>query len=877
MACGYNQEYGINYFNSYTPTLSLSSFRALLAIASAHKLSVHSVDINTAFLTGPIDCKVYMMVPPGLDPSLLPEKERQLLLTHKGLVSLLLKKGVYGLVQAGNLYWTHFIKKMKCHGFKQIYSDPCILLKKRDGRTIIISVYVDDINIFYRLPTDLTWVMSAVGESFKFKNLGKIQLCLGINVGRTPQGHYFITQKNYIERMGDKFGILPGKRARTPLPCKNLNEFSHSPKIDPSPYRSLIGAILYVSVATRPDVAYAISHLASFSGDPREMHLKAATHLLRYLINTSSYRILYDGKIRQPNSLYIESREKGKLSLGFCDASFNSLPKTSRSITGFLVFLFGGPVTWRKINQKIVTTSSAEAEYVAMSAACREILFIRQLCQELGYTESYPTDLYSDASAAISIAQNPGFTQRSKSIRLHNHNVRDSVQQSVVKLRKIEGTKNPADALTKSLNRAQTSLYNMMFFNTSSTLATEQDHKDETLNHLIHIPVDDDGEPSPSPQDGIPEEEPLGDDDEDDDEDASIVILDPPNPANNTNTNNEIKVLDIPNIRNAQSDDEDNRELKILHIPHTRNDRPDTPPPPRPTPSRNRIRQREHEDSKSERPLRRQRTNELPPSVAPITLRGLIPLVSPEHKNFYLLSVPEHELPRSLQSSIRSTRETFTRHRLTSSHVGGYTHVLQFLEDMHHLERQTILNIVLAYEPEPPRHQPGPIRPTTLELRSLQLSQLLPPSHRNHSLTFMNEAELPSVLRLSLHALREAFISQRAHIVNALGYNNAIPQLNESQLLQRRATVALYDSYDASDTKRDTQRHQSPSSQAPSVPPRPSPRQHQARMPPLEAPSQPTRTPNDANSSPSPSPMHLSRHSALSRSSRWLTDNCCQL
>ena len=94
--------------------------------------------------------------------------------------------------------------------------------------------------------------------------------------------------------MADKFGIRPDK-ASTPLPTKNLHASHRSPPVDNKEYRSIIGAILYVSVATRPDIAFAISLLSQFSEDPREIHKDAALRLMRYLLNTAHYKIHYDG------------------------------------------------------------------------------------------------------------------------------------------------------------------------------------------------------------------------------------------------------------------------------------------------------------------------------------------------------------------------------------------------------------------------------------------------------------------------------------------------------------------------------------------------------------------------------------------------------
>ena len=742
VACGYNQQYGINYFETYTPTLALSSFRILLAISSAKRLNIHSIDVNTAFLTGPLDCVVYMDLPPGLDASMLSDEDAQALQLDSAC--LLLRKGVYGLVQAGNMYWNHFKRHMVAHGFKCIYSDPCVLIKKLGDRIIIIACYVDDINILYKNPSDLQWCMKTIGKLFKFKNLGDISLCLGLQIGRLPNGCYHVSQTTYIERMAEKFGITPNKRCRTPLPSKNLMEYSQSPTVNASHYRSLIGAILYTSVATRPDISFAISYLAQFSQDPREIHLDAAMHLLGYLANTSNYKILYDGKIRTPGSFYIENNKDGNLTLGFCDASFHPDPTHGKSVSGFLVFLHGGPVCWRKVNQKIVTTSSAEAEYVAMSAACREIIFVRQLCDEIGFQESFPTDLYSDSKSAIAIATNPGFTQRSKSIRLHYHNTRDCVENSVVTLKKINGKLNPADALTKSLNRAETSKYNQYFFNTNVD-------NTETLSFLEETPVDEpesDDHTQDSNQNDTIREEPIGD------------------PT-------DVEIDSISESPEAQQPQHPDRQEYGINLDE----------------KSSRVRPRDpNGDENSPSPTRQRRE---PPT--PLTRDGMRCVTNPDHKNYRFFTMPFHSLPNGLRSAVSSVRSTFSTHRLSTLHIGGYRNVQDLLTDSYHLERKIILNIFLSYDDSGlPALNPD-------QVASAPLAELIPPHHRNFSYITTNMDSLPVSLKNSINSICSTFNLQRQWILDTYGRSSSMREISESYMLERNAIRSLLSIYRSSE------------------------------------------------------------------------------
>mmetsp|Transcript_27065 Transcript_27065/g.43749 ORF Transcript_27065/g.43749 Transcript_27065/m.43749 type:complete len:233 (-) Transcript_27065:2580-3278(-) len=111
----------------------------------------------------------------------------------------------------------------------------------------------------------------------------------------------------------------------------------------------------------------------------------------------------------------------------------------------------GKPVVWKSNKQKVVAMSSGEAEYIALSDICRELVYVTQLLQEFKMKIPKPVPVYCDSQAAISIAAKPGFTQKGKNIRIEYHNVRDNYQTKQICINKIPGEDNPADILTKAL------------------------------------------------------------------------------------------------------------------------------------------------------------------------------------------------------------------------------------------------------------------------------------------------------------------------------------------------------------------------------------------------------------------------------------------
>lgn len=446
VARGFTQEHGINYFESYAPTMSLNSLRILIALSAAYGFGLHNVDIDNAYLNGQIDCEILMEIPEGLSECIhLFTSEDQQLFRSETPICCKLNKGLYGLKQAGHIWGKTLSEYLIKIGFDRLQTDTCIYTRRVQGRHIILGVYVDDIIIAYKTPQDIQWFLKALGKRFKFKNLGNLRYCLGIEVARTPGGAYFISQQKYIMRISEKYNIIPSKRARTTLSnLLKLYDYEDSHTVDPTAYRSILGAIIYVAVATRPDLSFAVSTLARFSQDPRAIHQQAAERLLQYMVNTCEYSIRY------------ERKQNNNLTSIYVDASFNSDPKDSKSHCGYISMVNDTAVTWKAWKQTIVATSTGEAEYIAASDACREAVYLRQLIGELAFQLAQPTTMYSDSTSAITIATKPGFTQKSKSIRLKYHNTRQCIKDGIIDVKKIPGVKNPADIMTKGSSRAET-------------------------------------------------------------------------------------------------------------------------------------------------------------------------------------------------------------------------------------------------------------------------------------------------------------------------------------------------------------------------------------------------------------------------------------
>jgi len=159
---------------------------------------------------------------------------------------------------------------------------------------------------------------------------------------------------------------------------------------DPTFYRQLVGSLIYVTI-TRPDISFAVHTVSKFMQSPTHFHLSAVHRILRYLLGTST------------RGLFFPAGSSPTLQ-AYSDADWAGCPDTRKSTTGWCMFLGDAPISRKCKKQDSVSKSSTEAEYRSMSAACSEVIWLRGLLSELGFSQAQPTPLHADNTSAIQIA-----------------------------------------------------------------------------------------------------------------------------------------------------------------------------------------------------------------------------------------------------------------------------------------------------------------------------------------------------------------------------------------------------------------------------------------------------------------------------------------
>lgn len=419
VARGFSQKHGIDYFETFSPTIRFSSFRLLLALAVKNDWSIEHVDIKTAFLNGKLEEEVYIEQPEGYSV---------------GSEVCRLKKAIYGLKQAARSWYKTIEPALLAMGFKKSINEPCIFYKNWENQLVIVTVYVDDLLIFSTCKELTEEVRAALGKKFEVHSLGPLRSYLGIRFTRTEDALQ-LDQTAYIGDILRRFNMENCKAVSTPfdLSTKLVRPLTSITV----PYQQLVGCLMYLAVATRPDLVHAVSILSQFNTCHAQEHWTAAKRVLRYLKGSSTLSLRYT--------------KTGCDFAAFTDADWGSCTMDRRSYSGHVILLADGAISWESKKQSSVALSSVESEYVALVECTREALFLTSLWEEIQSEDHRPISILCDSQGAIAVCQREGPSKRLKHVDIRLHFVQDLVERGVIKIEYLPTGEMVADALTKPL------------------------------------------------------------------------------------------------------------------------------------------------------------------------------------------------------------------------------------------------------------------------------------------------------------------------------------------------------------------------------------------------------------------------------------------
>lgn len=428
---GCAQKKGFDYDETYSPVVKFSSIRYLMALAAKHDLDIDQMDAVTAFLQGDLNEDIYMVQPRGFS-----ENKK---VCH-------LNKAIYGLKQASRAWNKKLDAALIETGLKRSKVDQCIYYNTENDNMLFVAVYVDDLLIFSNSKILKEKLKDELNKRFKMKDIGEAKFCLGLKITRDRvQNKIYIDQERYITEILKRFNMFDCNSASTPMDpnqkltkemCpQNSVDFEEMGNI---PYQQAVGSILYASQGTRPDIAYAVHVVSRFNNNPGKAHWNAVKRIFRYLKGTCSAKLVY-------------SKDDKSEVVGYCDADWASDLDGRRSVTGYVFMLQGGPIAWNSRKQQTVALSTTEAEYMALSSATQEAMWLRHFGSEFNLRAPTSTVIFCDNRGAISIASTSGYNPRSKHIDIRHHYVREKVDEHQIKIEAVKTEDMVADVLTKGL------------------------------------------------------------------------------------------------------------------------------------------------------------------------------------------------------------------------------------------------------------------------------------------------------------------------------------------------------------------------------------------------------------------------------------------
>lgn len=425
VADGNHQIYGENYTETYASTPAPEIARLLLTIAAANDWEVHQMDVDCAYLNASLPEPVFMKIPKGVD------------IDHQPGQVLKVKKALYGLKQAGHEWALHLKEILEKIGWEQSPRDPCIFSMANEQ---FLLVYVDDLLLITPSQKAMIRRKEEIGNCLNIKDLGEVHDYLGINIKRHRNEKVFLMRQ--IGLIDEIIEIMkPDHHQNIPMnpqidmaqTSTNLNPTEHNK------YRSVLGKMLYVARITRPDIAVAVNILGRYVSSPTHEHLLTMRKLSGYLLGSRELYLKLDGN-------------EGTHLTGMSDADWAGDVKDRKSTTGYVCFMGNSPIIWSSTKQKCVAGSTMHAEYVALSDASKEMLYLLNLASSI--TEiSVPAIMYCDNTAAQTIAEGKSgpVTKGAKHIDIRYHIVKEIVTSGKIQLKRIESSMNTADIFTKPL------------------------------------------------------------------------------------------------------------------------------------------------------------------------------------------------------------------------------------------------------------------------------------------------------------------------------------------------------------------------------------------------------------------------------------------
>ncbi|GFT41431.1 retrovirus-related Pol polyprotein from transposon TNT 1-94 [Trichonephila clavipes] len=426
VARGNTQLRGESFDEVFSPVINFTIVRLFFTICVCLWKWTHiQVDITNAYLYANLDTVIYMKQPTGYE------------IDNNKVCRL--RKAIYGLHQSGRQWFLELENKLIKLKFKKLQWVNCVYMFEDN---VILLFYVDDIIIFGKEMENVNFVLQLLQKNFDLKIMGKTKKLLGIEFEEIGNS-LFIHQRSYIRRLCEIYEKYKYPISSLPISKGQVLSKLDSPKTSEEiltvPYRNLIGSLSFIAIRTRPDIMYAVNVLSQFQANPGIKHWNCLLRLLGYLKYTQEYKL----ELSKVKSLKLRC---------YSDSDFATNRDDRVSMGGFITFIDETPISWRTFKQKSVSLSTMEAEYVSLTEAAKEFIWLKNVIDNKSLNlELSENVMFCDNQAAISVSKSPVENYRTKHIDVRYHFLRNLIYDKVFQIKYIGTKNNLADILTKPM------------------------------------------------------------------------------------------------------------------------------------------------------------------------------------------------------------------------------------------------------------------------------------------------------------------------------------------------------------------------------------------------------------------------------------------
>ncbi|GJV88559.1 retrovirus-related pol polyprotein from transposon TNT 1-94 [Tanacetum coccineum] len=426
VAQGFRQEEGIDFEESFAPVARIEAIHIFVAYAAHKNMIIYQMDIKTDFLNGELKEEVYVSQPEGFVDQDNPSHVYKL------------KKALYGLKQAPRAWYDMLSSFLISQQFSKGAVDPTLFTRHAGNDILLVQIYVDDI-IFASTNTAMCdEFANQMTNKFKMSMMGKMSFFLGLQISQSPRG-IFINQSKYASEIVKKYGLHTTDYVDTPMiENKKLDEDLQGKPVNATLYRGMIGSLMYLT-SSRPNLNYVFCLCARYQAKPTEKHLQAVKRIFRYLNKTINMGLWY-------------SKDTDMSLIAYADADHAGCQDTRHSTSGSDQFLGEKLVRWSLKKKKSNAISSTEAEYIALSGCCPQILWMRSQLTDYGFKFN-KIPLYCDNKSAIALCCSNVQHSRAKHIDICYHFIKEQVENGIVELYFVRTEYQLANIFTKLLPR----------------------------------------------------------------------------------------------------------------------------------------------------------------------------------------------------------------------------------------------------------------------------------------------------------------------------------------------------------------------------------------------------------------------------------------